>query len=711
VQMNIDVWNERANNFYEQKRYKEAYLHYSGKVLEGRELTPEEEELKRKLKRDPDAREWTIVSLRKMRCFDEARHEVNAALSSLDRKLDILSELGALHYAERDYDNAIRVFDRTLEIDDHDTFALQWRAAALRKKAKLAGAKLTEAEQAVDEALKKVPYSTQLWDECGWLAFEKGEYEAAIKAFEKAYELDPYLINKQFAKVETLLILKRSDDALEVFKKLEQQFPNDAELVEQLCWFYIRTGQYELAHEQARRLRHRHPHSALAFNAEGGAELALRNYEQAVTAFSNAIKEVDYEPAYYVNLALALIRQVKTRGELAPEDKPKQEQLIDQAKTNCRKALKLDPYCAKAYGCLGVIAYKQEAFLDAESYFKKSIEVSPTEGSYVELGSLYCQMGCYEKASATLQKALEINANDALAYIELGNVAVMKGDNNEAIRYCREALHVGPKNPDTHRALAIALMRGEQYAEAESVVRTALRSLEHIKPWRLYLLLAEILVRIADLANKGRKKKDLDLYQEALGYVNQARRIRTQQHADVLFHSGIVHYKLDDFATSQRSFSECLKLNKERFDAERNSSIVQAAIAQQKSLFTVNKLFSYGLAVICVVMLAALWISYFMGWKRTIIIDPPTAASGSTVGAPVAQEQFIVDQPLLNLMTPILLGLLTIAALLPNLSKLKLPGFEAEIVEPKPTEPNISMGPRGDVVFGTSLPIIDPEPR
>jgi hypothetical protein len=54
---------------------------------------------------------------------------------------------------------------------------------------------------------------------------------------------------------------------------------------------------------------------------------------------------------------------------------------------------------------------------------------------------------------------------------------------------------------------------------------------------------------------------------------------------------------------------------------------------------------------------------------------------------------------------------MAIGALLPNLSKLKLPGFEAEVSEPKPSEPNISTGPRGDIGFGTSLPIVDPEPR
>jgi tetratricopeptide (TPR) repeat protein len=388
---------------------------------------------------------------------------------------------------------------------------------------------------------------------------------------------------------------------------------------------------------------------------------------------------------------------------------PKRDKLINDAKKHCRTALEIDRYNAKAYGCLGVIAFTQSAFLDAEFYFRKSIEVNPSEGSHVELGSLFCQMGSYPEATAMLLKAVELNPGDARAYIELGNVAVYEEDNKKAIKYCRQALLVDPKNAETHRALAIALMRAEQYDEAEFVVRKALRALASSRAWRLNLLLAQILVRNADDANKERKKKDLDLYKEALGYVNQAKQARSPN-PDILFHLGIVQSRLEDLLTSHKCFDECLKLNRDRFDAERNSRIVQAAIAQQRQLFKVNEMFSYILALVCVVMLGLLWAAYLRGDKRSVPVEVPTAGA-TAASTPVPKDEFVVDRPLLNLMTPILLGLLTVAALLPNLSKLKMPGFEAEITEPKTPDPNISTGPRGEIGFGSSLPIIDPEPR
>jgi hypothetical protein len=105
-----------------------------------------------------------------------------------------------------------------------------------------------------------------------------------------------------------------------------------------------------------------------------------------------------------------------------------------------------------------------------------------------------------------------------------------------------------------------------------------------------------------------------------------------------------------------------------------------------------------------------LWLSYFLGHQRIIVVAPSAGAT-TTAPAKPPEPQFTVDQSLLNIMTPILLGLLTISALLPNLSKLKLPGFEADINDPKSPDPDISTGPRGDIKFGSSIPITDLQPR
>jgi len=87
-------------------------------------------------------------------------------------------------------------------------------------------------------------------------------------------------------------------------------------------------------------------------------------------------------------------------------------------------------------------------------------------------------------------------------------------------------------------------------------------------------------------------------------------------------------------------------------------------------------------------------------------VDASVKAAASP---PKPQQEVVVDRQMLTVYTPMLLGLFVIALLLPNLSKLKLfGGIEAEISEVKA---EISSGPKGDVGFGSSLPIISPGPR
>jgi tetratricopeptide (TPR) repeat protein len=253
-------------------------------------------------------------------------------------------------------------------------------------------------------------------------------------------------------------------------------------------------------------------------------------------------------------------------------------------------------------------------------------------------------------------------------------------------------------------------MRTEKYQEAEIEIRRALQVLPPSRSWRLHLLLSQILVRIGDIDNKERKQKEreLDRYEEALNYVYKAKHINSSD-ADVFFHEGIAHYKLENYGSSQKSFAECLKLNRERFEADRYSRIVQGVINQQRQLFNINKGFGYLIASACLVLLAVLWIQYFRGDSRTIVV----ASSPINAGAPNKSEpssEFSVTPALLTAMTSILLGWLVVAALLPNLNTLQLPGgFEAVINEPKPPDTNISTGPRGEIGFGSSLPIMDPE--
>jgi tetratricopeptide (TPR) repeat protein len=717
----VKLWNEMANTYYRQKQFQEAYDYYSGEALTKHTFHTEQagQKFGEELKKDEDAIEWTVVSLRKMGRLADAEKKIDEALALFPDKVNFLGERAAIYFSKQEYNTAIAVFEQVLNIDEYNEFALQWRAASFRKQGKF-----DEAREAIEEAVRRVPASAGLWEELAWLNFDQNDFKKSEECFAEAIKIDKYLIQIQFSRAKVLTRLNRNDDALEVFRVLEDQFPEDVEVAEQLGWFYLGRGNLTRAKEEFLSIWRRYPNNVLAINGLGGTYLEERDYRSAEKAFLLVLKQVKYEPQYHLNLAWSLVRQVRNPGELPKSECSLREKLLDEAAASCRNALKLDPYNSKAYVCLGVIAFKRNAFLDAEGYFRKSLDLNPKEDSHVELGSLYVQMGRYEEAKEEFTEAIKVNDNDARAYIEMGNLLLLMGSNTEAVRECRKAVSIDPTTEETHRALAIALMRAGEYDEAEKALRTAMNTVVRTKQWQLHLMLSQILIRLGD-----DKNKDQDLYGEALRHVSEAKRMNSEPNAEIYFHEGIAQFKLEDYQRSYKSFKDCLKANRDRFEAERYSRVVKAMIHEQKRVLRVNTWAGLGLAAICVLMLSLMATFYYRGTTRVIpepelstwsaeantsanesVEGTDTGASERSENADKPKEELIVDKSMLTFMIPLLMGLLVVALMLPNLNKLKLPGgFEAEISEPKTRD--ISSGPKGDIGFGSSLPIISPGPR
>jgi tetratricopeptide (TPR) repeat protein len=792
----IRFWKELGNIYYQQKKYQKAYDYYTGEATKDPANAAQNNDgFLQSLKNDEEATEWTIVTLRKMRQLIKAKEKVNWALANFGERAGFLCEQGYIYFTERKFNEAIAVFDHSMQTNDYYAFAHQWRAASYRKMLQF-----DKAKEKINEALTKLPTDAGIWEERAWIAFDQNELSQADEYFATAIKLDPYISTMRYSRVEVLNRLNRSDDARKILLDLETEFKDDIEVAEQLGWFYLRRGELDHADTQFSFIERKDSKNPLGINGRGGYYLEQGEYVLAAKAFRQAIKEVGYEPQYHVNRAWALLRQVKPPGEIPESQLYRREELLEGARKECRAALDLDKFDAKVHICLGVIAFKSDSLSDAEGYFRKSIELGPAEGGHVELGALYTQMGRYSDAEKELAEAIKINSNDTRAHIEIANLRLLQDNLKEAVREARNAATVEPHNDEAQRALAIALMRAGQEEEAEKALRKALGVVRVSKRWPLHLALSQILIRLGDVKNKDvqdSKKKNTDFYGEALNQIYEALRTHPSPCADVFFHAGIAHFKLDDFRASRQNFDECLKADRNRFDAERYGKVVQAKIEQERKALRVSILGSGLLAGLSVAMLLFLWIAYASGFKRTVpIVEKESAESKvkdalktaeeaklaelnanntakvkesavreasnaaataraarpaqkatldkvaetkavealkatqvatdaekakneaiarvdasvkAAASPPKPQEEVVVDRQMLTVYTPMLLGLFVIALLLPNLSKLKLfGGIEAEISEVKA---EISSGPKGDVGFGSSLPIISPGPR
>lgn len=84
--------------------------------------------------------------------------------------------------------------------------------------------------------------------------------------------------------------------------------------------------------------------------------------------------------------------------------------LLDKAKKQYERSIKLNPSYSEAINNLGAIYYAKKSYRKAVKYYKKALKITPASASiYSNLGTAYFARKKYEDAFAAYQKALELD--------------------------------------------------------------------------------------------------------------------------------------------------------------------------------------------------------------------------------------------------------------------------------------------------------------
>jgi tetratricopeptide (TPR) repeat protein len=200
----------------------------------------------------------------------------------------------------------------------------------------------------------------------------------------------------------------------------------------------------------------------------GTKAMLAQDFGTAVVAFSEVTREMPVFAEGYFNLGLALEQQ----GEL------------DKAGAALTKALELKPGLRGANLFLGIIAYRQNRFKQAEESLEKEARLSLRDAqAYMWLGVCHLAASDPQGAIAPLEKAhaldptnVDILYHRGRAYLEMANqsyAAMYKQDrdsgrvhqvlaeayaggyrNQEAIGEYELALQMAPRQPGLHEDLA-----------------------------------------------------------------------------------------------------------------------------------------------------------------------------------------------------------------------------------------------------------------
>jgi TolB-like protein/Flp pilus assembly protein TadD len=191
-------------------------------------------------------------------------------------------------------------------------------------------------------------------------------------------------------------------------------------------------------------------------------------FEQSIAYYEEAIgKDANFAPAY-VGLAKAYERL----GSVAVGGSPKETH--PKMMSAARKAIELDPDLAAPHVLLAAVYQKQWQWSDAEAEFKRGLELNSNDaGAYVGYAKwLMCQ-GRMDEALAWAQRARDLDPlGDAVDL--LGAPGITKGwILFHAKRYDEAIRELRSDNPD-HWYLGMALIANGQPKEAIPVLERAL---------------------------------------------------------------------------------------------------------------------------------------------------------------------------------------------------------------------------------------------
>jgi adenylate cyclase len=146
------------------------------------------------------------------------------------------------------------------------------------------------------------------------------------------------------------------------------------------------------------------------------------------------------------------------------------------------KAIELDPSYATAYVGLGgryviLVAWGWTEFPDkalqqAQDLAQKALRLDDSHaGAHSLLGNVYVYRGQHEFAISELQRAIELNPNDALSLRLLGMVMLWSSRPDETIQAYETALRFDPRtSPGTHMLLGLGYYLKGQYDAAISTI-------------------------------------------------------------------------------------------------------------------------------------------------------------------------------------------------------------------------------------------------
>ena len=333
-----------------------------------------------------------------------------------------------------------------------------------------------------NQAIAINPYLAEAYCQRGLAYFDLGQIHEAISNYTQALQLNPDSSVAYYSRALARLKLKNLPGSLEDINQT------------------LRLNEKDAAAYQLRGIIHR---KMGAVNAAIGdfkkaAQFYLERKDKAgCRRCLELIKPLQPQPIV-VNTAASSPSKMISESEFY-------QNLIEQAEQgNCRGALgelewilQADPQDGNAYCCRGIIYFKLENYRQAMADLNQALKLNPENIlAYRNRGKVRSQLGDHLGAIADFNYALNQEPNDIRLYLARGNAYRLAGNYPDAIADYTQALYYNPKESQAYYYRGMAYACLEELEQAIADYQQAASQFCEQENWDKYQMVLDHLKRL-----------------------------------------------------------------------------------------------------------------------------------------------------------------------------------------------------------------------
>jgi len=309
-------------------------------------------------------------------------------------------------------------------------------------------------QKALEQAtvlLRQFPSSSVLYNICGAVYKELGQFDASVEAYSRALTIKPDYADAYY---NMGIILKKQgklEEAIEAYNKALAIKPDNADAYYNMGIILKEQGKLEEAIEAYNKALAIKPDYAEAYCNMGLTLQEQGKLEEAIEAYNKVLViKPDYADAHS-NIGNTLKEQGK----------------LEEAIEAYNKVLVIKPDYADAYSNIGNTLKEQGKLEEAIEAYNKVLVIKPDDAdAYYNMGIILREQGKLEEAIEAYNKALAIKPDYADAYNNMGVTLKEQGKLEEAIEAYNKALAIKPDYADAYSNMGIALADQGKLEEA-----------------------------------------------------------------------------------------------------------------------------------------------------------------------------------------------------------------------------------------------------